>query len=97
MLGYYLADEELFQKISRETGAEDHRHPLTFMLEAADDIAYRTADIEDAFVKGFLPFSALERELRQVDTGRIFRRMPVLRICTRVPWNEAKRSRKHMR
>ncbi|MBO1700097.1 deoxyguanosinetriphosphate triphosphohydrolase, partial [[Clostridium] symbiosum] len=63
-LGYYLADEELFQKISRETGAEDHRHPLTFMLEAADDIAYRTADIEDAFVKGFLPFSALERELR---------------------------------
>ena len=71
-LGYYLADEELFQKISRETGAEDHRHPLTFMLEAADDIAYRTADIEDAFVKGFLPFSALERELRQVDTGENF-------------------------
>ena len=71
-LGYYLADEELFQKISRETGAEDHRHPLTFMLEAADDIAYRTADIEDAFVKGFLPISALERELRQVDTGENF-------------------------
>ena len=34
-----------------ETGAGNCRHPLTFILEAADDIAYKTADIEDAFVK----------------------------------------------
>lgn len=28
------------------------RHPLTYLLEAADDIAYSTADLEDAFKKG---------------------------------------------
>lgn len=71
-IGYYLADEELFIKISRETGAENQRHPLTFILEAADDIAYKTADIEDAFVKGFLSFLALTRELEGVDTGENF-------------------------
>ena len=29
-----------------------HRHPLTFILEAADDIAYATADLEDSYKKG---------------------------------------------
>lgn len=29
-----------------------YRHPLTFLLEAADDIAYATADLEDGFKKG---------------------------------------------
>ena len=27
------------------------RHPLTFLMEAADDIAYATADLEDALKK----------------------------------------------
>lgn len=27
------------------------RHPLTFLLEAADDIAYATSDLEDALKK----------------------------------------------
>lgn len=71
-LGYYLADEELFHKVSCETGAGNHRHPLTFILEAADDIAYKTADIEDAYVKRFLSFAALARELEGVDTGETF-------------------------
>ncbi len=52
-MGYYYADRELFEDIVSETGG-NHRHPLTFILEAADDIAYKTADIEDAFVKDFL-------------------------------------------
>lgn len=51
-MGYYLADEKMFREIERETGTNGCRHPLTFILEAADDIAYKTADIEDAFVKG---------------------------------------------
>lgn len=55
-LGYYLAEEETFKHISENVGTlkenELYRHPLTFMLEAADDIAYATADLEDAFKKG---------------------------------------------
>ncbi len=47
----------------KATGAGNNRHPLTYILEAADDIAYKTADIEDAFVKGFISYHQLESEL----------------------------------
>lgn len=55
-LGYYLAEEKSFKEISQETGtwlAEGNvaRHPLAFLMEAADDIAYSTADLEDAYKK----------------------------------------------
>ncbi len=66
-MGYYCADEAVFREIQKETGTDGRRHPLTFILEAADDIAYKTADIEDAFVKGFLSYSLLEEELKKLD------------------------------
>lgn len=66
-MGYYYADADIFEEISRETGTEGKRHPLTYILEAADDIAYKTADIEDAFVKGFLTFYKLLEELRELE------------------------------
>ena len=62
-MGYYLADEKIFQEITRETGTGNCRHPLTYILEAADDLAYKTADIEDAFVKGFLSYHTFKEEL----------------------------------
>lgn len=62
-LGYYYADREVFAEVQRATGTEGKRHPLTFILEAADDIAYKTADIEDAFVKGFLSYHQICEEL----------------------------------
>jgi len=63
-MGYYYADREIFEEIAKETGTKGRRHPLTFILEAADDIAYKTADIEDAFVKGFISYRQLKEELR---------------------------------
>lgn len=54
--GYFLAEEEALCKVSdavgTTVGSEIKRHPLTFLLEASDDIAYATADLEDAFQKG---------------------------------------------
>lgn len=55
-LGYYLAEQETFEKVSKETGTwidekNVARHPLTFLMEAADDIAYSTVDLEDALKK----------------------------------------------
>ncbi len=58
-MGYFEADRELFSIITGSTGAGDSRHPLTFLLEAADDIAYATADIEDGYKKGILSFTKL--------------------------------------
>src|SRR5699024_8929306 len=66
-MGYFLADEEIFRHVTEETGTGNRRHPLTFILEAADELAYKTADIEDAFVKGFISYYALQRELRELE------------------------------
>ena len=44
-MGYFQSEEELF-RILKMKPAFWGRSPLTFILEAADDIAYRTADIE---------------------------------------------------
>ena len=63
-LGYYLADENIFREIQEATGTNGRRHPLTFILEAADDIAYKTADIEDAVKKGCISYERLLQELR---------------------------------
>lgn len=65
-MGYYYADKAIFEDIQKETGTNGSRHPLTFILEAADDIAYKTADIEDAFVKGLLTYHRLLEELKEL-------------------------------
>lgn len=62
-MGYYYADQKLYEAVAKATGTEGKRHPLTYILEAADDIAYKTADIEDAFVKGFISYHKLREEL----------------------------------
>ncbi len=62
-MGYYLSEEPLFRDITERTGAGGCRYPLTFILEAADDIAYKTADIEDAAVKGLLDYHRIIAEL----------------------------------
>lgn len=64
-MGYFYADKDIFDDIQRSTGTNGRRHPLTYLLEAADDIAYKTADIEDAIKKGKLTVRLLAEELEQ--------------------------------
>lgn len=63
-MGYYYAEQDLFNDITVTTGTNGCRYPLTFLLEAADDIAYKTADIEDAVKKGLLSYNQLLEELQ---------------------------------
>lgn len=63
-MGYYFAERQIFEEVSKATGTNGRRHPLTYILEAADDLAYKTADIEDAFVKGYISYRMLETELK---------------------------------
>ncbi len=62
-MGYFYADRDNFEDIERSCGLNGSRHPLTFLLEAADDIAYNTADIEDAVKKGRITYERLHEEL----------------------------------
>lgn len=62
-MGYFYADRDTFYDVKTACGTNGARHPLAFILEAADDIAYATADIEDAVKKNCLTFEQLVREL----------------------------------
>ena len=71
-MGYFYADREVFHRVESECGLNGRRHPLCFALEAADDIAYRTADIEDAIKKKCIDLNTLTKELKAaVDAARI--------------------------
>lgn len=69
-MGYYYAEREIFADIQEALGTYGERHPLAYVLEAADDIAYRTADIEDAFKKGCITYGQLVQELKQKGEGK---------------------------
>jgi dGTPase len=73
-MGYFYADRDNFEDIERSCGLDGHRHPLTFLLEAADDIAYNTADIEDAIKKGRITYEALREELEgfRKETDKVY-------------------------
>ncbi len=64
-MGYFYADRKTFVNIQDSIGTHGKRHPLAFLLEAADDIAYKTADIEDALKKGCISYPLLLSELKK--------------------------------
>ena len=62
-MGYFTAEQQIFEDVTRSTGAAGCRYPLTFLLESADYIAYKTADIEDAAVKKLISYNQLLEEI----------------------------------
>lgn len=63
-IGCYQAEEKTFMQIAGAVGtinAEQKviRHPLAYIVEAADDIAYMTADLEDAVKSGVVSVDEL--------------------------------------
>lgn len=52
--GYFSSEKEAFESVANELGMIKHedgsycRHPLVYLVEAADDICYQIMDLEDA-------------------------------------------------
>lgn len=65
--GYYWSEsaivDRLYQQLDMPQG---HRHPLSYIMEAADDISYGLADIEDAVEKGVLSLTDVVDGLKKV-------------------------------
>lgn len=71
--GFFILDLENFKIVAEETGMISLkegiswcRHPLSFLLEAADDICYRIIDLEDGFRVGKIPFTECEKILKKI-------------------------------
>lgn len=51
-------------------GSSYMRHPLSFLMEAADSICYLVMDIEDGFNKGWYSFEFVKKKLEHIDLLR---------------------------
>ena len=78
-MGYFYADKDTFKNIHDSLELKGNRHPLTYLLEAADDIAYKTADIEDSMEKGNISYFQLVKELEERCEKSILLRNPYLK------------------
>lgn len=58
--GYMLKEgkhfKDMFERLGLSTSTGFRRHPLSYIMEAADDIAYLTTDIEDGVKAGSISF-----------------------------------------
>ncbi|UTJ05712.1 dGTPase [Arcobacter roscoffensis] len=58
--GFYFSEEDFIKEVCNELAIKDgHRFSLTYIMEAADDISYGIADLEDAVDKGIISLKKL--------------------------------------
>ncbi|KAJ9434170.1 MULTISPECIES: dGTPase [Pantoea] len=77
--GFYLSEREYVAELREATNIkEHHRFPLTWIMEAADDISYCIADLDDAVEKDIFHVETLYKHLLDawgtVKTGDVFSR-----------------------
>ncbi len=64
--GYFQTEKPLVEKMYSEVNLElHHRYPLTYIMEAADDIAYCLSDISDGIEKRILTEQDFLNEFRE--------------------------------
>jgi dGTPase len=70
--GYFNAEKNIFENVFSDLGVSNIipgswlRHPLAFLVEAADDICYRIIDFEDGVRIGLVPFEKAESLLIKI-------------------------------
>jgi dGTPase len=63
--GYFASEAETVARVRAEVGTGEARNPITYIVEAADDIVYCTVDLEDGIRKRLFPWKKLEQELQE--------------------------------
>ncbi|SNS52236.1 dGTPase [Ekhidna lutea] len=70
--GYYQCNANLFKEMADEMELASNgeskwcRHPLAFLVEAADDICYHIIDLEDGCRLGLVPFETVKELLAEI-------------------------------
>jgi dGTPase len=65
--GFYYSEEEYVKTLQSNLNIESgNRFPLTYIMEAADDISYCIADLDDALDKGILNVDQLHKAINDI-------------------------------
>jgi dGTPase len=69
--GFFQSEKDIVAQVQSEVGlVSDRRHPLTYIVEACDDVTYSIIDAEDAVKKNLASYPDLEYSLRQPSGGK---------------------------
>jgi dGTPase len=69
--GYFASENELVERIRNEVATGAARNPITFLVEAADDIVYSVCDLEDGIKKGVIGWRFLRDQLKKNDSNDV--------------------------
>ncbi len=97
--GYFQSEKEIVENIYKNVGIElHHRYPLTYIMEAADDIAYCLSDISDGIEKRIISPNDFLKTFKDVWKKRYDDPIPVktyspsrklnFNIDISVPWSK---------
>lgn len=65
--GYFLSEQDTYEVINTKLALKNRRHPLVFLLEAADDIAFSAGDLEDGCKKKIINADTIREYLSKLD------------------------------
>lgn len=90
--GFFQSEANIVEDVWNKTDlSKGKRHPLTYIMEACDDIAYTVLDAEDAVKKKLVSFSDLIAFLRHHENGdRI-----IQRVCNKACADHEKYRKEH--
>jgi len=89
--GCFHSELDVVKDIWENTGlSEGLRHPLTFLMEASDDIAYSVLDVEDAVKKGLVSYRDLISYLEASESGDKETDGVIEDVCNRAEKQHAK-------
>ncbi|MBN8586528.1 MAG: dNTP triphosphohydrolase [Ignavibacteria bacterium] len=64
--GYFSSEQKDYDIINKDLKINNERHPITYLLEAADDIAYMAADLEDGVKLGILNYKIIREQFSEI-------------------------------
>jgi dGTPase len=96
-VGYYLSEHRYIESLKSVLSIDDHcRSPFSYIMEAADDISYGIADIEDAVEKGILTLpqltDALDSEFQAIATEYALANKDIMENIVEIAYKSAKKA-----
>jgi dGTPase len=95
--GVFQTEEAYLNEIFTECGLNNddgtyRRHPLSFLMEAADSICYSVMDIEDGYNKGWYNYDFIKSKLEHIEgMTKIFSKVEAKDEITDMPPSEIKK------